>query len=86
MGNYTVLNFSVDDIDATVDALTARGVQFERYDDSGQDDKGISRGIGPGHRLVQGPGRPHAVGAAGGLVNGLAVMKKIAITISASVT
>ena len=47
VGNYTVLNFSVDDIDATVDELTARGVQFERYDDSGQDDKGISRGLGP---------------------------------------
>jgi len=47
VGNYTVLNFSVDDIDATVDELTARGVQFERYEDSGQDDKGISRGLGP---------------------------------------
>ena len=47
VGNYTVLNFSVDDIDATVDELTARGVQFERYDDSGQDEKGISRGLGP---------------------------------------
>ncbi len=45
--NYTVLNFSVDDIDATVDELTARGVQFERYDDFGQDEKGIARGIGP---------------------------------------
>ena len=45
VGNYTVLNFSVEDIDATVDALTARGVQFERYDDfDGQDDKGIMRG------------------------------------------
>ena len=47
VGNYTVLNFSVDDIDATVDALTARGVQFERYDGSGQDEKGIARGHGP---------------------------------------
>ena len=47
VGNYTVLNFSVDDIDATVDELTARGVQFERYDDSGQDEKGIARGLGP---------------------------------------
>ena len=26
VGNYTVLNFSVDDIDATVDTLTERGV------------------------------------------------------------
>src|SRR3712207_100411 len=29
---YTMLNFLVDDIDAAVDGLTARGVQFERYD------------------------------------------------------
>ena len=47
VGNYTVLNFSVDDVEATVDELTARGVQFERYDDFGQDDKGIARGNGP---------------------------------------
>ena len=47
VGNYTVLNFSVDDIDATVDELSARGVQFERYDDFGQDERGIARGNGP---------------------------------------
>jgi catechol 2,3-dioxygenase-like lactoylglutathione lyase family enzyme len=47
VGNYTVLNFEVDDIEATVDELTARGVQFERYDFDGQDDKGIMRGMGP---------------------------------------
>ena len=29
---YTILNFPVDDIDATVDELTARGVRFERYE------------------------------------------------------
>jgi catechol 2,3-dioxygenase-like lactoylglutathione lyase family enzyme len=44
---YTVLNFPVDDIDATVDELTARGVHFERYDGSDQDEKGIHRGGGP---------------------------------------
>ena len=29
---YTVLNFVVDDISSTVDALTAAGVAFEQYD------------------------------------------------------
>ena len=45
--DYTILNFPVDDIDAAVDELTARGVQFERYDGLAQDSKGISRGHGP---------------------------------------
>jgi catechol 2,3-dioxygenase-like lactoylglutathione lyase family enzyme len=43
--NYTILNFEVDDIDAAVDGLTARGVQFERYEGFDQDDKGIARGL-----------------------------------------
>ncbi len=47
VGNYTVLNFSVDDVEAAVDALTERGVHFERYDGFGQDDKGIMREQGP---------------------------------------
>ena len=45
--SYTILNFPVDDIDQAVDDLTARGVQFERYDGAGQDAKGINRGGGP---------------------------------------
>ncbi len=45
--NYTILNFTVDDIDATVDELTERGVRFERYDGFDQDEKGIARGQGP---------------------------------------
>ena len=45
--DYTILNFPVDDIDAAVDELTARGVRFERYDGLGQDEKGINRGGGP---------------------------------------
>ena len=45
--SYTILNFPVDDIDAAVDELTARGVQFEKYDGFDQDEKGISRGNGP---------------------------------------
>ena len=41
--NYTILNFQVDDIDAAVDVLRERGVQFERYEGFDQDDKGIAR-------------------------------------------
>jgi catechol 2,3-dioxygenase-like lactoylglutathione lyase family enzyme len=44
---YTILNFPVDDIDAAVDELSSKGVQFERYDGFDQDDKGIARGPGP---------------------------------------
>ena len=44
---YTVLNFPVEDIDAAVEALMERGVAFEIYEDSGQDDKGIMRQYGP---------------------------------------
>ena len=44
---YTVLNFPVDDIEHAVDALRARGVDFERYDGAGQDEKAIARGEGP---------------------------------------
>jgi catechol 2,3-dioxygenase-like lactoylglutathione lyase family enzyme len=45
--NYTILNFPVDDVEQAVDALTARGVQFERYEGFPQDEKGIMRGQGP---------------------------------------
>ena len=45
---FTVLNIPVDDIDAAVDELTARGVVFQRYEGMpGADDKGIMRGEGP---------------------------------------
>lgn len=44
---YTVLNFPVDDIDEAVDGLVARGIEFERYDEMGQDEKGIAREPGP---------------------------------------
>jgi catechol 2,3-dioxygenase-like lactoylglutathione lyase family enzyme/alpha-beta hydrolase superfamily lysophospholipase len=43
---FTVLNFPVDDIDAAVDQLAARGIRFERYDGM-VDEKGISRKMGP---------------------------------------
>lgn len=42
---FTILNFPVPDIDAAVDALVARGVEFERYEWA--DPKGINRRGGP---------------------------------------
>jgi len=45
---YTILNFSVEDIDEAVDELAARGVSFETYEGFDQDEKGIARaGGGP---------------------------------------
>ena len=44
---YTILNFPVEDVDAAVDQLTARGVEMERYDGFDQDEKGIMRDNGP---------------------------------------
>ena len=44
---YTILNFPGDDIDNVVHELTARGVQFERYDGTEQDERGIHRSGGP---------------------------------------
>jgi len=44
---FTILNFPVDDIDAAVDALVAKGIEPVRYDGMPQDDKGIMRGQGP---------------------------------------
>lgn len=45
--SYTMLNFEVDDIDATVDGLSERGVAFKRYEGFEHDEKGIVRGPGP---------------------------------------
>lgn len=45
--SFTVLNFPVDDVEAAVDHLSAKGVSFERYEGFPQDDKGIMRGHGP---------------------------------------
>jgi catechol 2,3-dioxygenase-like lactoylglutathione lyase family enzyme len=44
---YTILNFPVEDIDAAVDELIARGVTMERYEAFGADAKGIVRGEPP---------------------------------------
>lgn len=48
---FTVLNFSVTNIDEAVAALIEQGVNFERYDGFGQDEQGIARGLTSG----QGP-------------------------------
>jgi predicted enzyme related to lactoylglutathione lyase len=45
--SYTILNFPVEDVDAAVDELTARGVRFERYEGFEQDEKGVAHGPGP---------------------------------------
>ena len=44
---FTVLNFPVDDIDGTADKLAAAGVEFERYEGAGQDERGIARAYPP---------------------------------------
>ena len=47
--SFTILNFEVDDVEAAVDDLNARGVVTKIYSDPdfGTDAKGISRGRGP---------------------------------------
>ena len=45
--SYTILNFPVDDIDAAVEWLGERGVEFERYDGMPQDENGVMRAGGP---------------------------------------
>ncbi len=43
---FTILNFTVDDVDTAVDRLKSTGVQFEHYDQPGirTDERGIARG------------------------------------------
>ncbi|MCS3843738.1 VOC family protein [Microbacterium sp. AK031] len=45
---FTILNFPVDDIDAVVDELAAKGVTMDRYEGMDQDEKGILRGKAAG--------------------------------------
>jgi len=49
---FTVLNFPVSDIDSAVDGLGARGIRFERYEGSGQDEKAIARANGGGPSIA----------------------------------
>jgi catechol 2,3-dioxygenase-like lactoylglutathione lyase family enzyme len=44
---YTILNFPVEDVEAAVDELASRGVEFEKYEGFEQDEKGIFIGEGP---------------------------------------
>jgi catechol 2,3-dioxygenase-like lactoylglutathione lyase family enzyme len=44
---FTVLNFPVDDLEAAVDDLTAKGVTFERYPGMDHDAKGIVHSPSP---------------------------------------
>lgn len=45
---YTILNFVVSDIEAAVEELSSRGIEFERYEGFDQDEHGIVRGdVGP---------------------------------------
>ena len=61
--SFTVLNFPVDDIEAAVDALAERGVQFERYEaaDLETDEKGIHPPRRSADRVVHRPGRQRPV-------------------------
>jgi catechol 2,3-dioxygenase-like lactoylglutathione lyase family enzyme len=45
--SFTILNFPVPSIEATVDALAGRGVRFLRYEGIETDERGILRGNGP---------------------------------------
>jgi catechol 2,3-dioxygenase-like lactoylglutathione lyase family enzyme len=45
--SYTVLNFEVPAIDAAVDGLVERGVEFERFEGFEQDERGVFREEGP---------------------------------------
>ena len=47
---YTILNFEVSDIEATIDELNSNGVEMERYEEFDQDEKGVVRmeGFPPG--------------------------------------
>ncbi len=45
--SFTVLNFSVADIERALAQLCERGVEMLHYDGMGQDEKGIARAGGP---------------------------------------
>lgn len=50
--SYTALYFPVEDLEATVDALSERGISFERYEGFGQDERGIADSPGGGPRIA----------------------------------
>ena len=73
---FTVLNFPVDDIDATVDKLVAAGVTFERYGDC---EPGRARNRArrrTADRVVQGSRRQHPLGAGADLTAEMASLQR----------
>ena len=44
---FTILNFPVTDIDSAVDKLIEAGIELERYEGSGQDERGVARAYPP---------------------------------------
>lgn len=49
---HTVLGWIVDDIEAAIDQLAARGVAFQIYDGFGQDARGVWRSPGGGPAIA----------------------------------
>jgi len=50
---FTVLNFTVDNIDEAVDSLIEKGITFEQYDEPIKtDEKGICRSDGKGPNIA----------------------------------
>jgi catechol 2,3-dioxygenase-like lactoylglutathione lyase family enzyme len=45
--SYTILNFPVGDVDATVEWLVGRGVEFELYEGMPQEPNGVMKAGGP---------------------------------------
>lgn len=62
---FTVLNITVDDIDAAVDGLVARGVTMLRYEGFPHDEKGVVR-----------DGKPHVAWFADPAGNGIALIQE----------
>ena len=61
---FTILNFPVDDVEAAVDELNARGVVTKIYEgEFGGDDEGHLARLRPRYRVVPRPRRQRAVGA-----------------------
>ena len=69
---FTVLNFSVDDIEKAVDALAAKGIEFESYDAPIETDE---KGIFWGKSENQGPNIAWFKDPAGNILSSLELIK-----------
>ena len=49
---FTILGWQVDDLDAEIDALAGRGVEFTRYPGMDQDERGVWTAPGGGARVA----------------------------------